>query len=471
MPPGVPDDPLNHALQPSARRLLATTGLLEWPAALRPFQIDGAAMLVHRSQLLLADDMGLGKTVQAAAALRLLYLRGEIRRALIVAPVSLLLQWRRELALWAPELEVVVVRGPADARPRLWRAPAKIHLAGFETVRGDAWTGGPLLSQLWDVVVLDEASRIKNPYAGVSSACKRIPAARRWALTGTPLENCAEDVVSILSFLQPQAPPVYSSAPAMLRARLAEVQLRRRKAEVLAELPPKHLVELPIELADAQRQAYDRAAKEGILWLSRLGDQLRISHILELILRLKQLCNHDPLSGESAKMEDLSWRLRQLSAAGHRALVFSQFTDSRFGIEQAARRLADLHPLCFTGRLSLPEREQVVARFRSDEHHRVMLLSLKAGGVGLNLQTASYVFHLDRWWNPATENQAEDRTHRMGQAAPVTVFRYLCVKTIEERVDELIRLKRDLFEQIIEPVSLDPRRFTKKELLALLIVE
>lgn len=458
------DGRLDALLQPPPAVMIGGDGPLSWPGALRPFQIDGVAALVDRPALLLADDMGLGKTVQAAAALRVLWLTGRLRRGLVVAPVSLLMQWRRELAAWAPELEVILVRGPAGERRRLWRVEAAVHLAGYETIRGDR----PPLEATWDVLILDEASRIKNPYAAISTACKRLKAHRRWAMTGTPLENCEGDVISILRFLDPDGPPLAEQAPALLRARLAATQLRRRKSEVLPELPPKQVIELPLELTGGQRQAYDRLHTEGRLALSRLGDALQVSTILEWILRLKQLCNHDPVSGGAVKMDDLAWRLRQISAAGHRALVFSQFVDARFGIAQLERRLADLDPLCYSGQLSPRERERVAEQFRRDERHRVLLLSLRAGGLGLNLQVASYVFHLDRWWNPATENQAEDRAHRLGQHQPVTVYRYLCLETIEHRIDELIRAKRMLFDDLIEPVSLDAARFTKAEWLSLL---
>lgn len=459
---------LTRVLQPQVLSLACSPGPLRWPSPLRPFQVDGVSVLVQQEAVLLADDMGLGKTIQAAAAIRMLAFLGSLRAALVVAPASLLAQWQRELAAWAPELSTAVIRGTQAERLRLWRAEVAVRIVGYETFRGDTWPGSPAVSRDWDLVVLDEASRIKNPYANVTAACRRVSALRRWALTGTPLENVPGDVTSILRFLAPDAPPLATDTPGLIRARLQRVQVRRRKAEVLPELPPKHVIEVPIELTGAQQRTYERAERELIVELSRLGDRIHITTILELILRLKQICNADPVTGSSAKIDDLVWRVRQVVQAGHRALVFSQFTDSRYGVDRLARSLADLNPLCFTGALSLPERERVASQFSTDQEQPVMLLSLRAGGLGLNLQAASYVFHLDRWWNPAIEAQAEDRSHRLGQRWPVTVYRYLCTGTIEERIDELIRRKLGLFEEIVEPASLDPGRFTKAELLRLL---
>jgi hypothetical protein len=177
--------------------------------------------------------------------------------------------------------------------------------------------------------------------------------------------------------------------------------------------------------------------------------------VLELISRLKQICNYDPASGESAKLADIAQRLATLVAEGHRALVFSQFTDDNYGVGRATTALKEFHPLSFTGSLSPGQRVSVVDRFLRDTRHKALILSLRAGGVGLNLQAASYVFHLDRWWNPAIEEQADSRAHRMGQPYPVTVFRYICAGTIEERIDAKLREKRRLFQDIVDDVSLD----------------
>jgi SNF2 family DNA or RNA helicase len=177
--------------------------------------------------------------------------------------------------------------------------------------------------------------------------------------------------------------------------------------------------------------------------------------VLELIIRLKQICNADPLTGASAKLDDIAGRLAVLVAQGHRALVFSQFTGGDFGVGRAARHLRGFNPLVYVGGMSARERDAVIQEFRANRRHQVLILSLRAGGFGLNLQDASYVFHLDRWWNPATERQAEDRTHRIGQTVPVTVFRYTALNTIEERIEQVLAQRQKLFDEVVDDVSVD----------------
>jgi SNF2 family DNA or RNA helicase len=445
------------ALQPPISLPEIRNGTLEWPAPLLPYQRIGVVTLLERRSLLLADSMGLGKTVQAIAALRILYHRGQIESALVVCPASLLLQWRKELSLWAPNLRTVVVSGSPAERGTLWKIPAHVRLVGYETLRTDVLElpNSPVTARTWSVVILDEASRIKNRQSTISIACKRVPRDRRWALTGTPLENRIEDVASILEFLaeEPGAHLPAVSGSDELQRMLHSVQLRRRKEDVLPDLPVKRVNEVVLPLLPEQRKAYDRAEQEGIIQLQ--GANVTVVHVLELISRLKQLCNVDPESGESAKLTDISERMRGLVADGHRSLVFSQFTDSTFGILKAAEYLRAFNPLVFTGALSPERRARVVEQFISDSRHKALLLSLRAGGQGLNLQAASYVFHLDRWWNPAIEDQADSRSHRLGQTYPVTVYRYICSDTIEERIDAVLREKRKLFQSVVDDVSLD----------------
>ena len=431
---------------------------LQWGGELMPFQADGVRALMENPRLLLADDMGLGKTIQAIVALRLLRAHRDIKSALVVAPASILDQWRQELQKWAPELTAIIIRGTAAERSWQWKAERDVTLVSYDALRSDFGSNAksPVRQKGWDVVVADEAQRIKNRNL-TSDALKGLRRVRSWALTGTPIENHEEELASIMEFVDRigAEPPKRYRPGAELRERHQELQLRRKKGDVLADLPPKQVTLLPIELDPKQRDSYDKAEQDGIVYLKSLGAEVSIRHILELITRLKQICNADPKSGASSKLSDIRDRLEQLAAQGHKALVFSQYTSDASGVAAAARYLRDFAPLTLTGDIPQEERSDIINRFRTRPEHRALILSLRVGGLGLNLQEASYVFHLDRWWNPAVERQAEDRSHRMGQQMKVNVIKYSCVGTIEERIDRILASKQLIFDQLVDDVSLD----------------
>ena len=444
---------------------------LEWVSELLPFQRIGVRMLIANERLLLADDMGLGKTVQAVAALRILRANRSIRNCLIVAPATLLNQWRGEIHKWAPELQAIIVRGRFEERVWQWASESPLKIVSYETLRSDSDVrdGGPLSRCRWDVVIADEAQKIKNRNR-TSEVLKRLDRARSWALTGTPLENDEDELASIMEFVDhdPSGGRRRYRPGLELRARHAMLQLRRKKLEVLDDLPPKLTTTLELGLSHGQRRTYERLEREGIVHLKSLGSEIRVHHVLALITRLKQICNVDPETGESSKLDDIEGRLTELVAERHKALVFSQYVDEPFGVAAVAKRFERFKPLVITGAVPSDERAEVIRRFRSETDHRVLVLSLRVGGLGLNLQEASYVFHLDRWWNPATEAQADDRTYRFGQSFKVNVFKYTCLGTIEARIEEVLRRKRELFADVVDDVSLDvSSRFTQAELLEL----
>ncbi len=459
----------------SSQRVMARTRpsdrQLEWSGELMPFQKDGVQALIGMDRLLLSDDMGLGKTVQAIVALRILRAKGEIGSSLVVAPASVLDQWRRELVRWAPELSAIIVRGAAQDREWQWRASADVTLASYDVLRADA-SNLPkhrAFRGAWHVVVLDEAQRIKNRN-DTSEAAKNIPRVRSWALTGTPIENHEEELASILEFVdhdEGEPRKRYWPGPALIR-RHSELQLRRKKTDVLNDLPPKLETKLKIPLNRDQQESYDKAEREGIIYLQSLGTEVGVGHVLELITRLKQICNADPRSRSSSKLDDIEERLWTLSAQGHKALVFSQYKSDASGVGAAARHLRAFNPLILTGDVPPDRRSALINRFKDSQTHKIMIISLRAGGLGLNLQQASYVFHLDRWWNPAVERQAEDRAHRMGQTVKVNVVKYTCENTIEERIDRILEAKQTLFDKLIDDVSLDlTTRMSLEELLGL----
>jgi SNF2 family DNA or RNA helicase len=429
---------------------------LDWPHSLFSYQKVGIDKLLHAPSVLLADEMGLGKTIQAIAALRVLAFRGELSQALIVCPTGLVLQWRRHIRLWAPELTISTVVGSSGQRRAAWRRSVTLFLTSYEALCRDMTISGQDApgKRHWDVVVIDEAQRIKNPKTDVSIAIKRLRRAHSWALTGTPMENRLDDLISLLEFA---APGRFDSRAMVvgLRRLLGEVQLRRRRQDVLHDLPPKFASTMTLDLTGSQRRAYQRAEDEGVVWLRSLGAELRINLVLELIVRLKQICNFCPESGQSAKLADLRARLTTLIRSEEKALVFSQFVEEPFGARRLAEELSEFRPLLLVGTLGPEERVALVTRFERDPSRQLMILSLRAGGLGLNLTVASRVFHFDRWWNPAIETQAEDRVHRIGQHRTVQVFSYLCADTIEERINQILTEKRVLFADLVDGVPMN----------------
>ena len=371
---------------------------LNWPYPLFFYPKEGIERLLSNRSVLLADEMGLGKTIQAVAALRILAARREIERALIVCPVGLIAQWHRQIRIWAPELTVPTALGSRDQRKAAWRTNAALHLSSFESVRADLAAEPASVGRPWDVVVIDEAQRIKNAKSDVAAAVKSLERAQSWALTGTPLENRLEDLLSVLDFAAPGAFDPKAMGVG-LRGLMSRVQLRRRRAEVLGDLPPKFASVIALDLAATQRAAYRKAEEKGTVWLRSLGRELRISHVLELILRLKQICNFCPETGDSAKLDDLRPRLEAFTAANAKVLVFSQFVEEPFGVLRLARELRVFRPQIVTGGMDQPARSASLDSFERDQTRRVMVLSLRAGGTGLNLTAASRVIHFDRWWN------------------------------------------------------------------------
>ena len=442
------EDRLFYVLQPPLETVFAG-GALEFPFHPFPYQFEGVAFLYPRHAAVLADEMGLGKTMQAITAIRLLLHAGEARSVLLVCPKPLVTNWQREFHQWAPELPLTVVEGDAAKRRWQWQLPdCPIKIANYELLQRDRDViVQPDLS--FDLVVLDESQRIKNRTSTTSEIVRSINRRRSWALTGTPVENSPEDLVGIFEFVAPGY--LKSDMKPRRMGRLAgDYVLRRTKDKVLTDLPPKMFRDADIELTAAQRETYRLAEEEGVLRLTHLGESATIQHVFELVLRLKQICNFDPATGESAKFERLAADLEEVAASGRKAIVFSQWVET---LTTLGDKLAEFHPLEYHGRIPSKQRDGILREFRDDPKRHVLLISYGAGGVGLNLQFAGYVFLFDRWWNPAIEDQAINRAHRIGAAGPVTVTRFLALQTIEQRIDQILSEKRELFDTIFSDTA------------------
>lgn len=436
------EDRLFYVLQPPLETWL-TGESLTFPFPPFPYQMEGVAFLYPRHSAMLADEMGLGKTMQTITAVRMLLHLGEARSVLLVCPKPLVTNWQREFALWAPEIPVTAIEGDQARRRWQWQLPLPVKIANYELLHRDR--EAVLECQApYDLVVLDESQRIKNKGSNTALICREIPRSRSWALTGTPVENSAQDLVGIFEFISPG----YLNEqmhPSRIGQLAKEYVIRRTKDEVLTDMPPKMFRDVDIELTPEQRETYRLAEEDGVLRLTEMGDSATIQHVFELVLRLKQICNFDPATGESCKFERLAADLEEIAASGKKAIVFSQWVST---LTRLRTMLKPFGPLEYHGRIPSGRRDAVIDQFRNDPDSHVILMSYGAGGVGLNLQFASYVFLFDRWWNPAIEDQAINRAHRIGAVGPVTVNRFVAVGTIEQHIDQILQSKREIFDSI-----------------------
>ena len=464
-------------------------------ATLRPYQVEGFQWLslLWDAGLggVLADDMGLGKTLQMLAMAVRAHERGELEEPLlVVAPTSVLATWEGEVARFAPGLRAVVLgRTRAKDRRDLDEAieGAQIVITSYAVVRLDE---DVFRSRTWGAVVLDEAQFVKNHQAKTYQVVRRLSARAKFAITGTPLENSLMDLWSLLSIVAPGlypkpqgfrdqwAKPIESGRSpellATLRRRIRPLMLRRTKGAVAADLPPKQEQVLSVALHPRHRAVYDRhlqRERQRLLGLIEDLDGNRIA-ILRALTVLRQLALDpvlvDPEAyaglGQSAKVDALVEQLVELAAEGHRALVFSQFTGF-LALVRARLESEGIGYSYLDGRTR--DRAARIAGFREGDDP-VFLISLKAGGFGLTLTEADYVFVLDPWWNPAAENQAIDRTHRIGQTKPVNVYRLVSTNTIEEKVVALQDKKRDLFARVVDDGAMLSSTLTAADLRALL---
>ena len=432
---------------------------------LRSYQKEGVSRLKWLNELgchgLLADEMGLGKTVQSLALLR--SSKKLSLPDLVVCPASVVPVWIQEVATHFPEISVEVLKQDNNFTKN---SKACLWLASYTQIRRHR---SLLEKNKFRYAILDEAQMIKNPQAKVTQACLAIDAKFRLALSGTPIENSAIDLWTIFRFLMPgllgskkeleaelqkDSPKTFG----LIRRQIAPFIIRRMKQDVAKELPPKIQAEVPCILNQEQKKAYKILVEQGILdHGENLNEAVKNSpiHVFSLLTRLRQTCcdlrllpNHKEITENGAKGTLLIQKLNDLSKNGSKAIVFSQFTSFLSIIEKSIiSEVPDLEVYKLTG--ATRDRIKPVKTFQETEKPAVILASLKAAGLGVTLTAADYVFLMDPWWNPAVEEQAIDRAHRIGRSKPICIYRFIAKGTIEERVRELQQEKKETFEQIV----------------------
>ena len=456
---------------------------------LRPYQAKGVGWLSFLETwglgACLADDMGLGKTIQLIAfLLNLKQGSGLDSPTLLVCPTSVINNWEREVKKFAPKLKVVIHHGDKREQNKAFIRQVKakhLVITSYSLIHRDLKT---LSTIQWQGVVLDEAQNIKNPIAKQSQAIREVPAGFRIALTGTPVENRLTELWSILDFLNPGflgnrnffqkrfAVPIekYGDRESLniLRSLTQPFILRRLKTDknIIQDLPEKQEMNVFCGLTAEQAEIYQQLVDKSLEEIEDSDGIKRRGLILTLLLRLKQLCNHPELIGDtkkkkvkinleefgdrSGKLLRLEQMLEEIIDEGDRTLIFTQFSEWGKILKSYLEQKFKDEVLFLYGSTRREARQEMVDRFQNEPNGpKIFILSLKAGGTGLNLTRANHVFHVDRWWNPAVENQATDRAFRIGQKRNVQVHKFVCTGTLEERISDIIESKKELAEQTV----------------------
>ncbi len=448
-------------------------------ATLRPYQRNGVQWLHLLSKLglgaCLADDMGLGKTIQVLALL-LVIRRSVTKPTLLVAPASLLANWSAEIAKFAPTIGAMTVH-PSELSSAELKALTPLSFAQAQlvmTTYGSLQRVPALTQTDWELVIVDEAQAIKNPNAKQTRAVKKVKARSRIALTGTPVENRLGDLWSIFDFINPgllgtsqqftaftkKAATAKENPFGPLRELVRPYILRRLKTDksVIDDLPDKTEVNAYCALSKKQAALYQAAVEQLKSEMQKKEGIARKGIILSYLLRFKQICNHPSqwlsdgewLEADSGKLARLRELTEVIAAKQQKVLVFTQFRETTAPLDAFLASVFGKRGLVLHGGTLVAKRKGLVNAFQEDESVPYFVLSLKAGGSGLNLTSASHVIHFDRWWNPAVENQATDRAYRIGQKKNVLVNKFICRGTVEEKIDQLIESKRGLSNDLLQ---------------------
>ncbi len=429
------------------------------PFPLRDYQSAGVNFLVTRKNILLADEMGLGKTIQTIVSIRILFQEKEINNCLIVVPVSLISNWVFEFGIWGGVIKPKIIQGNQKKRLTLYSMQSPVQIVSYESIRNDLELIAD--SKFYDLVVIDEAQRIKNDTSATSKIIKKIPRKYSWALTGTPLENNIEDIASIFGFVKPKTISKYDF-PREIKEKIDQFTIRRRKREVLKELPDVIEQTVRISLTPTQWTTYENTRSEQYKYIKQLDKKEKISGILALITELKKITNFDSYSEESSKADYISDILEEKKMLNEKVIIFSQYVETLKFLE---RKFHSYKTQMYTGGQSQSERDEIISSYKQSEEFELLLISLKAGGVGLNLQETDTLILFDRWWNPAVEEQAIGRADRFGREGSLHVIKFVTHNTIEERIERLLFDKKDLFNKIVEEVTPKTNKFSEEDLM------
>ncbi|MEI6520593.1 MAG: DEAD/DEAH box helicase, partial [bacterium] len=446
---------------------------------LRPYQSRGYAWLAFLRKYglgaCLADDMGLGKTVQTLAMLQRDREEGESRPVLLVCPTSVVGNWLKEAARFTPSLKVLVHHGVTRERGESFQQQAEEYsliITSYALLHRDYDVFKKIK---WAGVILDEAQNIKNPSTKQARSARGLKADYRLALTGTPVENHVGELWSIMEFLNPgflgtasefhekffvplQAERDQEAANRLKRL-TGPFVLRRLKTDksIIQDLPEKLEMKIYCSLTKEQASLYKSVVDQATAELEEADGIKRSGVILSTLMKLKQICNHPvhflgdntSLPDRSGKLDRLTEMIEEIYGVDDCALIFTQFTEMGNHLKRHLQETFGYEVIFLHGGVNKNNRDKMVERFQEEGGPRIFILSLKAGGTGLNLTRANHVFHYDRWWNPAVENQATDRAFRIGQTRAVQVHKFLCAGTLEDKIDELIDKKRDIADSVV----------------------
>ncbi len=411
---------------------------LSLPFPLRPYQEEGVEFLNVNTSALLGDDMGLGKTVQTIVALKNHYKKNGIRPTLIIVPNAVVSNWLNEFKIWFPEAKINRVQGNEPQRDFQFVMNDGYLICTYEQARIQFMKMNN--SKSYNLLIFDEAHRLKNSESNIYLASSFIKKDLCWMLTGTPLENKKEDILSLLTILGiNQFKQDISNS--QLSTVISQNMLRRLKNQVLKELPELIEQEVFIDMTQNQIKEYELAYNKTLNI-----DRNDSGSILGLITELKKICNLAPVSKESGKVEYLKEILSEAKSKNEKVIIFSQYVQTLLYLSEAL----DFKFEIYHGSLTNEEKEVSITNFKKTDEFSVLYMSLKAGGVGLNLQEASTVILFDRWWNPAIEKQAIARAHRMGNSKTVHAIKLRTPNTIEDRIIQLLHEKEELFEEVVE---------------------